>query len=287
MFQRHTEKIPLKRALIYLAGSVMAVFIPLGIVLFYYQHFNELRKQDPQYHITAIMQNANGHEMLMTSYLAELVKLSVNKPTNLFAFDAKEGEHRLLQSPLIKEAKIEKVKPGTLLIHYKPAIPIAYVMDVANAAMDSEGDIIPFKPFFTPKKLPELYLGLSEPMPWGKKPPENYVELAKRLLKELQPYETPYFRLRRLDVSKAFSSGYGERQIVVIFEEIYALKKSDKMTLVAKPRILRLSHQEIKTQMKHYATLAKYRRKHSQTNAAIFDLRIPNLAFVEATTWRL
>lgn len=278
------NKIPLKKALVWLLGSVLAVFIPLGLGLLYYKYLNEQRQSDPQYDITAIVQNSSGYEMLRSGYLAEILKLSIDKPTNLFIFDSKMAERKLLESPLIKEAKIQKIRPGTILVHYTPAVPIAYLADLKNAAIDQEGAVIPFQPFFSPKKLPEIYLGIndsSEEVSWGKKILETHTDLALKILQELTPFQNPYFILKKIDVSKAFASSYGEREIIVTFEEVYIQKKNDKTNLVPKARILRFSEHNLKQQFNRYLLLAKHRREQKQVSDTIFDLRIPQLAFVK------
>ncbi len=39
--------------------------------------------------------------------------------------------------------------------------PYAYIGEFANTAIDKEGYLFPFRPFFTPKNLPILYIGLN------------------------------------------------------------------------------------------------------------------------------
>src|SRR5690606_28774117 len=91
-------------------------------------------------------------------------------PKNLYSFNTEEAVQKLLHLPVIKEAKIRKIRPGTIHVDYALRKPIAYLADYSNTAIDASGTIFSFKPFYTPKKLPEIYLGEEEedkPLVWG------------------------------------------------------------------------------------------------------------------------
>ena len=134
----------------------------------YFLHLKERRMQDDQYRIVAIVQSTPQADSLKTAYLAEILDLSLDRPANLYQFDSDEGVLTLLSNSLIKEASIRKIHPGTLLISYQMRTPVAYVGEYANTVIDEEGVLFPFRPFFTPKRLPVLYLGIDdEKCKWG------------------------------------------------------------------------------------------------------------------------
>ena len=93
---------------------------------------------------------------------------------------------RQFLSPLIKKASIKKIPPGTLYIEYQMRVPLAYLGDYTNTALDEEGYLFPFSPFFTPKKLPIIYLGLQQDdAQWGMTLKQDQrLQLAFDLLKK-------------------------------------------------------------------------------------------------------
>ena len=80
-----------------------------ALCLLYYQHISAQSAQDDRYEIIAIVQTCPQNETLKGVYLAELLNLSVDQPTNLFRFKTKEAVRKLLQCPMIKNASVKKI----------------------------------------------------------------------------------------------------------------------------------------------------------------------------------
>jgi hypothetical protein len=264
------------------------------------------RLTDARYVVRAIVQTGPEREALKTGYLAVLLKLSIDVPTNLFAFDVKRGEERLLSSPLIARAKIDKVPPHTLLIDYEVRKPVAWLKDYQNVAIDKEGYLFPVAPFLSPKRLPELYLGLP---PFGAGEDESgrrgglwktpltdrhfYLGLKVLAFLEKGCVGNELF-IQRVDLSHAFSPHLGRREIVVeMEEELFVSISSHAVPLrCIFPKIVRLSPKNYEEQLSHFFQLRKnileeYRRQIIASPCSgrfaprIIDLRIPRLAFIE------
>ena len=156
------EKLHLRKALLWILLSVFFITGSSAAALVYFQYVREKQKLDPANNIVAIVQTSSDVEGLRTVYLAELLNLSVDRPTNLYSFNSKEARQKLLSSPLIKDANVRKIRPGTCHVDYTLRKPIAFIGDYTNTAIDANGVVFPFKPFFTPKILPSLYLGEDE-----------------------------------------------------------------------------------------------------------------------------
>jgi POTRA domain, FtsQ-type len=297
--------IPLHTALTWIFLSVLAISGSSYLALLYYKHLRELCTRDDKYRIVAIVQTTPNKESLKTTYLAELLDLSIDHPTNLYRFHSKEAKAKLLSSPIIKEATVKKILPGTVYVDYTLREPIAFLGDYTNVVVDAEGYVFPFKPFFTPKKLPEIYLGetlaeqvegdSSEEKKWhweiplkGKK-----IELALSLLDFITTTccdDVSY--LCRIDVSHAYALSYGQRQIVVIMEDRMARDEGDRSVFYSYPRILRLNTENYVQQLANYLVLREYLREQEakkpmdttssniKVNAMIIDLRVPQLAFI-------
>lgn len=295
-----SEKMPIKQAMLNMLLITLLVMSTALLGLIFYRYVRSSYGNDDTYRIVAIVQTTPEKEALKTVYLAELLDLSIDRPTNLHRFNAKEGRRRLLAHPLIKEASITKVRPGTLHVDYMLRKPVAFLTDFTNTAIDMEGVPFPFKPFFTPKKLPELYLGMAsstEESPlhggqWGKKIEGPRMVLAHDVLQYLfdhMPSEVT--NLKRIDVSKAHAPSLGQRQIVLMFEKQIMREEKGRTVLFRIPHVLRLHSSEYINGLKHYVLLLPYINKNltleineqSPVNInmppVIIDLRLPQMAF--------
>ena len=248
----------------------------------YYLQARERRLHDDQYRIVAIIQKNPQKEELKTMYLAELLDLSIDRPVNLYGFNGAEGEQKLLASSLIKNAVIKKISPGTLFIDYQMRAPAAYLGNYRNTALDEEGFLFPFRPFFTPKMLPSIYLGLDEgeETHWGMNlGSRNDFKLAFNVLKRLEPLRRQNLVINRIDVSQAFADSFGKRQIVVVLEEKEGLAGSNQENGLI---YLRLDPDQYAQNLKNYETLRGTEERSKNDKMRIIDLRVPHLAFIRA-----
>lgn len=262
-----------------------------------YLYWKRVHSLDFQVPIKAIVQTGPQKEALKTTYLAELLDLSIDKPTLCCEFDLREAQKKLLASPVIKEAKVEIKEPGILYINYTIRQPIVFLHDYKNIALDEDRIPFPVAPFFTPKKLPEVYLDIEAPLVWNKPITGEKIELAFDLYKILEgPIASDLFNIKRIDVSNAFQKNYGKREIVLqTKDEIYTTKEGVEYCF-SFPRILRLSTKKYSQELSNYL---KYREKllekekheilfpEEETETIVYqptkviDFRISQLAFME------
>lgn len=296
---RHQNKIPLRKALSIILLSVLIISGSPALTLLYFKHIRDKKRHDPTYQIVAIVQACSNGEGLKSVYLAELLNLSVDKPINLYSFNTKEGRQKLLDSPVFREAHIKRIPPGTIHIDYALRRPIAFIADFTNTVIDNHGVIFPFKPFFTPKKLPEIYLGgkWETNIVWGNILQDEKLDLAMSLLHLAANYVCDEnTSLRRVDVSNAFAPSYGQRQIVLIFEEKMNRMNEGMPIVYSYPRMLRLSPDNYREQLANYLELSKFLRQQDskampalsmptagilKMKATIIDMRLSELAFIE------
>ena len=291
----------LGKALLIIFGSMMMVSGSFFLIQWYFSSVYGMRLNDPQYQIVAIVQTGPKKEALKTVYLAELLELSTDQPTNLYQFNTKDAESKLLGSPLIKAAQVKKVKPGVVYIDYTVREPIAFLGDYTNIAIDQEGYLFPFQPFFTPKKFPEIYLGINdsttekfEEVSYGKplKDPRFLLALEVfQLVNEECCSQTSH--LKKIDVSQADSPSYGLREIIVEIEDHYEKSHDDKTVLCVHSRIIRLNAKNYREGLQEYKQLREYlvqaeRKKEIDFSSNVYkpqgtiiDLRIPQLSFVK------
>lgn len=296
------------RAILWIVLSTLLISGSSYVGFYFFRKWEREKRLDDRYQVVAIVQTGPQREPLKTAYLAELMDLSVDQPSNLFAFDTKEARRKLLESPLIKEAKVKKLVPGTIFVDYTVRQPIARLGDYENVAFDWEGYLFPLTPFFTPKNLPEIYLGLplfgeeedNEGRPggrWNQPLRCRHLSAALDFFQLLsRPELRGLFSIVRIDFSQVFSPSYGKREIVLTLEEELWISKGEKRVLCLFPRILRFTPKEHLQQLSNYLVLREKMAKEYRQQISLdentpdvllyktktIDLRIPHLGFVEA-----
>ena len=168
---------------------------------------------------------------------------------------------------------------------------MAILADYKNTAVDEKGYLFPIAPFFTPKNLPEVYLGLPPFTDWEIEGP--YFDLAVQMIRFLEtaPWKEG-LRIKRIDVSNAFAPSLGQREIVLFTEEELSLKNEAGEIVCVFPKILRLAPKDYIQQLNNFFTLRRtmmedYKKQLISLKEGgrfaprIVDLRIPQLAFVE------
>lgn len=276
----------LYKALFTILISTLLISGSSAIGLLYYQQIREKQRHDPAYNIVAIVQSTTDAEALKTSYLAELLNLSVDYPTNLYDFSVTDARELLLKSPVIDDARVSKIFPGTIHVNYTLRHPIAFLADRTNTALDSKGVTFQFKPFFTPKNLPKIYLGVSLDELKASQQKNERLELALNLLDLAMTYYCDGgLVLSQIDVSDAWALSAGQRQIILIFEERIARVISGKPFMHSQIHVLRLPTINYHEQLANYLQLRSYlnlsnKTRFSESKALIIDLRLSELAFI-------
>ncbi len=212
-------------------------------------------------YLCRIVQTGPQREALKTTYLAELMRISADRPVTVASFDPQMAQKRLLSSPLIKEARVKLIEPDTVYVDYTVRQPFAWLHDFENIALDEEGVPFPVSPFFTPKKLPEVYLGIRN-FYWSRPLKERNAQLALTILNLLNRLS---LQVKRLDVSKASEQSLGRREVIIILDEQGFTK------------VLRLTPKNFAQELGNYLEL----RTKLPPVPQIIDLRIPQLAFIE------
>lgn len=301
--------LPLKVALAWIVGSMLVVN---GICYSCLKLYLSMREDPARRALTlvrSIVQTGPQKEALKTEYLAEILGVCVDYPQTLASYNLELLRQKLLNSPLISQARISAIKPNMLYIDYTVRQPLAFLADFDNVAIDKQGYAFPFAPFFSPKILPEIYLGLSpfgspaedsdKPlMQWGSCLKGKHLDLALDILSYVtDPKVSDFFHVTWIDVSNAFSNSCGTREIVLITEDSLYLKKGGNDIHRVLPRMLRLSTKDYPQQLGNYLklrdTLLEEDRKNASLSAGealsrrIIDFRIPHLAFIEESTGKV
>jgi cell division septal protein FtsQ len=215
------QKIPLRKALLYVFLSVCLIWGISCLVWWYRSWRLQEQRLNPLYSITTIIQTCSRHP-LQTWQLAELLDLSHDERTNLYFFDTALGKERVLACPVIKKAQVRKMRPGIVHIDYETREPKALIADYENMACDEEGFIFPLFPYFSPKLLPEVYLGskaTDDEIAWNRVLRSEKLDLAFAAIDFVSNHFPVDLRLVRVDVHKAFALSAGEREMVLLLEK--------------------------------------------------------------------
>ena len=243
-------------------------------------HLQQQRALDPEYRIKNIVQTGSEPQVLPTVYLAELMALSWDRPQNVYSFDTEKAAEALLQSPVIKDVRVETRGKDSVYVDYTVYKPVALLADSDNAAINAKGLVFPLTPYLSPKDLPEIFWGLQAPLSgWKKRVEGRKVDISFKLLHLLNTEEyREAFRVQRIDVSKAEAPSYGQREIVLT---LIAQGVSENLLL-----LLRLSTRHYQQELANFLSLKEHYLDLGQENsgALIIDLRVPQIALVSPSS---
>ncbi|MEM7175177.1 MAG: hypothetical protein AAF443_04525 [Chlamydiota bacterium] len=214
---------------------------------------------------THIAQTGPEKAALPTDYLASFLGIPVGQPLVFAEFDLNAAEQRLLACPVIEKAAVTEEEKGVLLIDYTLRMPVAFLGDFSNCALDQKGHCFPFFPFFTPKTIPSFYFGLQTLPKTPLKGVE--VDLAFAVLDTLEKlFPTRFPKVIAIDVSKVAQSYLGRREIVVTLT-----------TRSGYLHYLRLTPERYFDELKRYASICS-----QWPGNLTFDLRVNQLAFIKS-----
>ncbi len=296
-----------KQAWSFLLGSTL-VTLAISSGCYGFWRKNRLEKLcSAKYALSSIIQTGPEKEALKTSYLAELLGLFRDFPVSIHAFDVEKAQKTLRSCPLISSAEVKRMPPSTLYINYSMRKPAAQLADYENIGTDREGYLFPLSPFIAPKQLSEIFLGLpsfdADADLQGRKGGSfssplqcRHFDLAFEVLRVLS--EAPWregIRVKRLDVSNAFSLSYGQREILLFTEEEILMQDAKREILCYFPKILRLPVKDYAQQLSNFFSLQKemiesyriqiakecFKTEELHFDSRIIDLRIPKLALIE------
>ncbi len=258
---------------LFVSGTAWGVF-------FAYHAFWNFRAENEKYQIVAIVQTGPEREALQTSFLAEILGLSSDRPFNLYRLSLFEAKKRLLSFPLIKEASLKRIPPGTLYIDYAIRKPAAFLGERSNAAIDREGVIIPFSPFFLPKKLPQFYLGIDpkNDLSYGERIESEAIDMAWTVADYIK--ERTAFRVKSVDLSRAYKESLGARRIIVLLEPLERNVEPIEIALI-------LNAATPLEGVDRFLAFVQARNDQMLGRTVLLDLRIPGVGIFQSEVGRL
>ena len=234
--------------------------------------------QDRTNYITHIVQTSMEKNALSTQFLAEMMGLSRDNRMHGLLFSEALAEKRLLAHPLIQYALVKKMDGHTIFVDYELRKPVAFLLDYINTAIDGQGKVFPFSPYYPPQVLPEIYLGLFET------PKREIAYSVERVISTTleisNVVEKGKFQLKRVDVSNSAHPSLGRREVV-----IWAVSTTYPKYQV----FLRLHPRHIFEQIENFLLLVPkletMQKKYPQEKELgfIIDLRLRKTAYITKT----
>ncbi|MCH9612610.1 MAG: Cell division protein FtsQ [Chlamydiia bacterium] len=240
----------------------------------YWVRIIEARKLESKYFVTKIIQTGSEKNALPTFYLSQLLELAADRPVSLYSIDVRRAQEMLLSSPCIKEARVIRQFPDTLYIDYTVRRPVALLGDFVNAAVDKEGVVFPLAPFYSPKNLVEIVLGLGvSTLEWDRKPQIDMERLkeAFSVIEKVGEADLGDYQLVKLDMTQCKQKSYGKREIDLIFYP------GENCPL----HYVRLPTLQIESRLANLAKLIEQNEKLKLDKKSVIDLRLDGLAYVE------
>lgn len=164
----------------YIRSSLFVLCSCFGTFLLFFV-FQAIKKaQNKKYQIERIFLKGENGDFLTGDLVSEMLDLSISEPLSFFSFDVKQREEELKKIGIFRKIRLEKKRPDCLVVLYELYEPIALVLDQNNTLLNIEGKVMPYRPYFSPKKLVKVILG--ENLPWGEKIGEERWELLQKAL---------------------------------------------------------------------------------------------------------
>lgn len=271
------EILPLRTAFFRIFIYSLVLSGSTAAALWGYKWYQKSVAIDEKYKIVAIVHHKAD---LQGDILAELLDLSVDRPTYLTFYNVNQAVQKLLACPFIESAIVKKCPPNALSVNYSMRRPIVFLAEYRNAAMDESGVVVPYAPFYSQKDLPELVLGdVSEGVFWGQVLTGEGCQCAMAVLKVARSVcAQAMSTLKKIDVSRIKASSAGQREIVAVFQD---------NAVISKPKVfyLRLAVDCYEKNLENFLVLRQHICRNEEqfpSSEMIVDLRVPQLAFLSA-----
>jgi hypothetical protein len=256
----------LEKAISIVVGSIVVTLLLFFSLYELFSHLKEKRLRDERYNIVAIVTRSKTSERIPSQIFAEILGLSADAPTNLFAFQPKRAAALLKSYGAFRKVRCRIAKPGVVIVEYELRKPYVKVRDFENRALDCSGEhLFPLFPFYTPKKLPELFLGDFQ---------KKNIEKALEVFEEAKKSIDPSFTIAACDASGLLSNS-AKGEIILTLEKGEASPERF---------FLRLSDKHYKEDLLHFnelLPLISNRQDNEGNKVHIVDLRLPQIALVK------
>jgi hypothetical protein len=173
--------------ILFILASLCVISLPSYLFLFG-------KKETKAIALKTLVQKTSFSSPISPRFFSDYLHLCPKgKSLEISKLDEKKIEKKLREFPIFQKVQAHISSRGELEVAYDLKKPHFLLLDFSNLAIDPNGYVFPLKPFFSPKKLTQVYLGISQ-VDWNHK---NNVESALKIqslldenLQELVDIET-------------------------------------------------------------------------------------------------
>jgi len=221
-------------------------------------------KQKQALILTTLVQKTPTRTYLSPRFFSDYLSLSPKgQKITLSLLDVKKIEKKLAAFPLFAHIEAKISNSGELILSYELREPRFFLGDYSGLGLDKEGRIIPLQPFFSPKILPRVWLGLDK-IDWNKAYGIEKAE-AIALFFEMAPYRD--FQLQSIDLSQLLHPIVAHHEIIVKVGHFGSL------------HYLRIHPQRIEQALKRYVKIFEEESLNNYSGSSfIFDARVKKFA---------
>lgn len=221
--------------------------------------------------LKALIQKTPTIDQLSPRFFSDYLGLSpLGQPLILKRLDAVKIQNRLKEFPVFKSIEAEFTPLGELCVSYDLRRPLFELYDYKNCGLDKEGFITPLVPFYSPKKLPQIYLGLKQ-LSWDE--PHN-ISQALDIVDFFEKNQFQGINLKRIDLSRLNHKLISHREIIVI------------VSVGNVDHYLRIHPSLIQKALVRYVSIfLEPKLKKTISKSCVFDARISKFATIKNLTF--
>lgn len=218
--------------------------------------------------LTTLIQKTPTRQTLSPRFFSNYLRLNpYGKNLAINRLDIDKINKKLKAFPIFKSIDAEMTKEGALQINYFLRNPEYQLKDYTNCGIDDEGFLMPLTPFYTPKKLTQVFLGLDK-LDFSK---AYQVSLANEVIHFFRLNQLDQLTVTMIDLSKMKAVIKSHQEVIVTIE------------FLDKKHYLRLHPQNINKGLTRYVSLFKEPSLRQKIlGSCLFDARISKFATLKS-----
>lgn len=218
--------------------------------------------------LTTLIQKTPTRQTLSPRFFSNYLGLNPQgKNLAIKRLDIDKINKKLKSFPIFKSIDAEMTKEGALQVSYFLRNPEYQLKDYSHCGVDEEGFIVPLTPFYTPKKLTQIFLGLEQ-LTFLK---AHHITLANQVMDFFRLHQLDQLTVAMIDLSKMKAAIKSHQEVIVTVE------------FLDKKHYLRLHPHYINKALIRYVSLFKEPSLREKIlGHCLFDARITKFATLKS-----
>lgn len=199
-------------------------------------------------------------DYLPSSVFANILQLSADRPMSMKQFSKHKAEDLLNQIGVFSYIHVDKLSDNKgIVIHYGLHQPLAYLGNISNTLINTQGQFMPHVPYYRPLHIPTVFL------------PEAHLNLH-----EACPH-------RYLCLVQEFLTMMSSSHITIMDFSRDSYPIGEIILSLSSGTLIRLPSYHPEQILAHFDSIQK-QLQHDPTQGYIYDFRFPNFFFFQSVT---